>query len=328
MGKINIFFLLLFVFFILTGCLENQETKKNEVRKVETKDEDIIHSEVVSAKSTIEDDKSDEEITLQEKDEKWIWDGVNNYILFRNGHYVTAYQTFVEAVSHAKKMKESTVYFRGDKDIVWQSSNKSTSKLINAPLISQLPELPRGCEVTSLAMLLRTAGISEAKVNKTKLAKEIKRDTTPYKKENGQIFFGNPYDGFVGDMYSLNTPGYGVYHGPLAELAEQYIPNKVINMTGSEFEDIMFPVSNGNPVLVIHNSWFKKLPESQFQTWNTPTGKVKITMREHSVLITGYDKKYIYFNDPLSNIKNKKVNKKDFIDGWIQMGKQAITYVK
>jgi len=328
MVKIHITFLLLFVFLILTGCLENQETKKNEGGTDETKDEDIIDREVVSANLTIEDADNETEITLQEEEDKWGWDGVNNYIVFRNDQFEKAFQTFVEAVSHAKQLKESTIYFRGDKDIVWQSSYKSISKLIDAPLISQMPELPRGCEVTSLAMLLRTSGISEAKVKKTKLAKEIKRDTTPYRKENGQIYFGNPYDGFVGDMYSLNTPGYGVYHGPLAELAEQYIPNKVIDMTGSEFEDIMFPVSNGNPVLVIHNSWFKKLPESQFQTWNTPTGRVKITMREHSVLVTGYDEKYIYFNDPLANMKNRKVNKKDFIDGWIQMGKQAITYVK
>lgn len=128
-------------------------------------------------------------------------------------------------------------------------------------------------------------------------------------------------------MYSLKTPGYGVYHGPLAELAKKYIPNRVTDMTGSEFNDILYPVSEGRPVLVIHNSWFKELPDSQFQTWHTPTGKVKITMREHAVLITGYDEKYVYFNDPLANLKNRKVDNKDFIEGWVQMGSQAISYV-
>src|SRR5690606_20217062 len=98
-------------------------------------------------------------------------------------------------------------------------NSSQSSVLIDAPHIKQMPELPRGCEVTSLAMLLAFAGIY---VDKMTLAKEIKRDPTPYKKIGDQITFGNPYDGFVGDMYSFDNPGLGVYHGPITELANKY----------------------------------------------------------------------------------------------------------
>ncbi len=196
------------------------------------------------------------------------------------------------------------------------------SVLLDAPIVNQLPELPRGCEVTSLAMLLQYANVD---VDKMTLAKQIKKDTTPYVRENGNIYYGNPNDGFIGDMYSLNGPGLGVYHKPIAALAEKYLPDSIVDFTGSSFEEIKNHLSNNRPVWVITNSTFKKLPESQFRTWHTPSGTVKITYSEHSVLITGYDETHVYFNDPLTGEKNKKAPIKDFEESWVQMGSQAIT---
>ncbi|MEZ2717523.1 hypothetical protein C2I17_18710 [Niallia circulans] len=196
------------------------------------------------------------------------------------------------------------------------------SVLLDAPIINQLPELPRGCEVTSLAMLLQYADVD---VDKMTLAKQIKKDTTPYTRANGKIYYGHPNDGFIGDIYSLNGPGLGVYHKPIAALAEKYLPDSIVDFTGSDFEEIKNHLSNNRPVWVITNSTFKKLPESQFRTWNTPSGTVKITYSEHSVLITGYDETSIYFNDPLTGEKNKKAPIKDFEESWVQMGSQAIT---
>jgi uncharacterized protein YvpB len=196
--------------------------------------------------------------------------------------------------------------------------------LLNIPAISQIPDLPRGCEVTTLAMLLNNAGVA---VDKMELGEKVTRDHTPQKITNGEIYFGNPNDGFVGDMYSLKRPGYGVYHKPIAKLAEKYLPGKIKDLTGADFEELKIHLSDGRPVWVITNTTYQKLDESQFQTWNTPTGPVKITHREHSVLITGYDPHFVYFNDPLTGEKNKKAPIKDFEESWVQMGRQAITYL-
>lgn len=70
------------------------------------------------------------------------------------------------------------------------------------------------------------------------------------------------------------------------------------------------------------------MPQEEFKTWDTPKGEVNITYQEHSVVITGNDNDYIYFNDPLTGEINKKAPKQDFIDAWVQMGKQAITFIK
>lgn len=204
---------------------------------------------------------------------------------------------------------------------------KAKSKVIlNVPLIAQKPELPRGCEVASLAMMLRYAGVN---VNKMQLAKEIKKDHTLYSKKNGRIYFGNPHTGFVGNMYTYNKPGFGVYNEPIYQLANKYLPGRVKNLTGKNLDDILpYLYNNKTPIWVIANTWFTHVPDKYWVTWHTPRGKISITYKEHSVLITGYDEKYIYFNDPLANIKNRKILKNNFEKAYNQMGKQAITFIK
>lgn len=218
---------------------------------------------------------------------------------------------------------EQTVEAKISSTVHVGSQRMKEEVLLDVPLINQLPELPRGCEVTSLAMLLGDAGIN---IDKMTLAKEVKKDPTSYQVKEGTIHFGNPHDGFVGDMYSKKNPGYGVYHQPIMELAERYLPGQIINLTDRSFEDLQLYLSNEVPIWVVINTTYKKLPSDLFQTWETPSGSVEITYKMHAVVITGYSNDTIYFNDPLSGTKNKKAAKADFIEAWIQMGSQAITY--
>ena len=196
---------------------------------------------------------------------------------------------------------------------------KNQKVLLNAPHIKQNPQLPRGCEVTSLAMLLNHAGVS---VDKMTLAKKVKK--VPYR-SNG--LRGNLNDGFVGNMYSMNQPGIGVYHGPIKDLAESYLPGKVFDLTGKEFNSVLEQLDQKRPVWVLVTRTYDIVPESRWTTWKTRSGPLKITFKMHSVLVTGYDKDFIYVNDPLS-IKNRKLPRQKFIAGWEQMGKQAITIKK
>lgn len=201
-------------------------------------------------------------------------------------------------------------------DITYKDEIKLT-----APLIEQMPELPRGCEVTALGMLL---AYNDIHVDKLTLAKEVKRNPAKHKIENGKIYFGNPYNGFIGDMYSFDQPGLGVYHKPIADLAKQYAGDLYVeDFSGEEFNKIIHHLNLNRPVWVIINSHYKHLPDSEFVMWETEDGPMKITYREHSVLITGYDENYIYFNDPLNY--RDRAEKKNFIKSWEQMGKQAIT---
>lgn len=205
-----------------------------------------------------------------------------------------------------------------DKNLLKEFTNKEEKIIIDGvPHISQLPELQRGCEVTSLSMLLQYEGIATDKMT---LAKKIYK--IPFRDAN--YVRGNPYDGFVGDIYTFSKSGYGVYHGPVANLAETFLPGKIKDVTGQPFQAVTALLDSGSPVWVIINSTFAPLPESEFTTWKTNTGDVKITYSEHSVVIVGYDENYLYINDPLGSSGYKPVSRKAFEQAWIQMGSQAI----
>ncbi|MGM7681242.1 C39 family peptidase [Cytobacillus sp. Hm23] len=195
---------------------------------------------------------------------------------------------------------------------------QSLSKMvIEAPLLQQLPELPRGCEVTSLAMLLSYAGLQ---IDKMELAEKIPK--VPY---YNQGLYGDPNDGFVGDMYSYDNDGYAVFNKPIESLANHYMPGQIINLTGKPFELIEDYIKKGVPVWVITTSTYNVVPKKYWETWETASGSIKITKKEHSVLLTGFDNKYVYVNDPLVEEKNRKLNREEFFSGWKQLGSQAIT---
>lgn len=200
------------------------------------------------------------------------------------------------------------------------SNNDEKVILSNVPLIQQLPELDRGCEVTSLAMMLQYAGIT---VDKMKLANEIKK--VDFMNDGVR---GNPNEGFVGNIYTFSESGYGVYHGPLFQLAKKYLPNKAVDLTGKGIEEMYKSVKAGQPVVMITNATFAPLDEDEFTTWETNSGDVSITYNEHCVVLIGYDKEFVYIRDPLSDSLDVKVPRESFEKAWIQMGSQAISYVK
>ncbi|CAM4350742.1 C39 family peptidase [Bacillus manliponensis] len=197
-------------------------------------------------------------------------------------------------------------------------TNKEKVVLSNVPFIKQLPELRRGCEVTSLAMVLQTAGVQ---TDKMKLASEIQK--VPFMIGNKH---GNPHKGFVGNMYTYAKPGYGAYHKPIYELAKRYLGERAVDLTGTNMETLYAALQNGSPVLVITNSTFKLLPEHKFQIWETEQGPVRITYHEHSVVMTGFDSENVYIHNPLRSTPHMAVPKRDFEIAWEQMGKQAISY--
>ena len=187
---------------------------------------------------------------------------------------------------------------------------------LDVPLIQQMPELERGCEVTSLAMMLQYHGID---TDKMELAENIAYE--PFR-ENG--LRGNMNQGFVGNIETFSESGLGVYVGPIIELAEQYVSTgSIVNLTGQSTDTLYSAIDEGSPVWILTNAWFSYLPEEQFLTWQTAEGPMKVTYRQHCVVLTYYDDEYVYVNDPLQSKKNIALDRANFEEALIQMGRQA-----
>ena len=294
----------------------------------------VVTSVDTLEEAKLEAAKLDRAIAVNTMTDEWVYSKFKPFLIIIEG-IVHDFKTFKEALHYAKTNGQDKVYFKNSDTIIWNKDySKEYEKLyeldkpnmnkfvINVNLINQYPELPRGCEVTSLAMILNHAGVN---IDKITLAKEIRKDTTSYKvDDNGRVYYGNPYDGFVGDMYDLRKNGYGVYHAPIVDLAKKYVEERAVDLTGAEFEDIVYLLTKGYPVLVIANAEYRALEDSYFDMWHTPTGIVKITSKLHCIVMTGIDSNSIYINDPLANTANKKIDIKQFRAAWEQMGNQAV----
>lgn len=266
--------------------------------------------------------KSKRSIAINTYNDEWVYSEFKPFMIMVD-NAVHDFDDLKEAVHYAKVNGHSKVYYKNKNKVIWTSNELEDKKVeLDVPLIRQGTELPRGCEVTSLAMIMKYAGQN---ISKMTLASEIKKEKITKTVENGKIKAGNPYDGFVGDMYNWDNFGYGVYHGPIAELARNYFGDRVVDLTGLEFEEVLYILQQGYPVWIITNGTYRSLDDSKFQIWHTPTGIVKITYKLHSVVMTGMTKDKIIINDPGNNGgKNLAFNRLDFKKAWEQMGNQAI----
>lgn len=195
-------------------------------------------------------------------------------------------------------------------------------KLINVPLVRQNPELKYGCEVTSLAMMLKYAG---ADTNKMKLFREIKKDPDPLKRSSrGDILsWGNPAEGFVGDMTGRHA-GYAVFDKPMVDLINRYLPGRAVNLTGKNFDEVLTHVSKGYPV-VIWTTGDYRMPD-RWESWTHGNEVIKTPLDLHAVVLVGYADNSVYLNDPLSGRKQVSVNKQRFIRTWKAMQSRAVSY--
>lgn len=174
-------------------------------------------------------------------------------------------------------------------------------KMIDVKNILQNPELPTGCEVTSLTILLNHLGYPADKVT---MARNY-LPTLDFYWENG-IYYGADFrTTFAGNPESEYS--YGCYAPCITITADSYFKDNgfsasAYDITGTDFDSLLSDyIDNDMPLLIWITS--SNLHESALTSiWTTPEGEqVQWRAYEHCVVLTGYDmdNQLIYAADPL-----------------------------
>lgn len=177
--------------------------------------------------------------------------------------------------------------------------------------LSQNPELPTGCEITSLTSVLNYYGIN---VKKETMADDYlkKGDGSYYK-----MFLGNPRD----------AGSFGCMAQPIVDAANLYfkknnVSMKASNVSGVTFDKIREYVSQGVPMIVWNTMGMAPAYESQTltldgreYTWIAP---------EHCVVVVGYDldNNEVYVADPMAGMVTR--NLKTFEERYDSLKRQAV----
>ncbi len=152
---------------------------------------------------------------------------------------------------------------------------------IDVEPIMQEPELPTGCEITSLTCLLNYLGF---KVDKVVMA-DTYLDSVM---ENGTNY--SFFEKYIGDPHA---DGYGCYSPVIMKAATEYLADQnsslePVNLSGSTKEELFYVIASNHPI-VIWNTVYAQYVEGQY-AWTKPDGEdVYWNNYEHCMLLSGYD---------------------------------------
>lgn len=195
-----------------------------------------------------------------------------------NGNAIDVYSNGVSINSGAQTTGLKTIYY--------DAMGNMVGVFNNAEVICQNPELPTGCEMTAVTMMLRYAGVN---INKFQVAAETPRSS------NGDY-------GFVGNPYSPS--GWWVFPTGIAPVVQRNLGTSQV-MTGSSLQAIKDKLNIGHLVVV----WMANM-----------NGFVN-----HAITLTGYNNNGFFYNNPWTGQK-EAMSYGEFYGHWNADAQRALSY--
>ncbi|WP_259685275.1 C39 family peptidase [Lactobacillus helveticus] len=154
--------------------------------------------------------------------------------------------------------------------------------------MSQLPEMPTGCEITAVTMMINFAGV---KVTKQQAAKVMH-------------YSSNPNKGFVDSTYKKWPGGYWVAPNGIKSVVKHYLGTSQV-MTGASMTSIKKKLLRSHCVVM----WVGMFDG----------------ISNHAITLTGYHNGLIYFMDPWTGTK-RSIKESTLKVHWALDAHRALSY--
>ena len=196
------------------------------------------------------------------------------------------------------------------------------TSLEDVELILQNPELPNGCEVTSLAMILSCTGVQADKL-------ELFFDYLPKGElsvQRGRVYGPNPEKAYVGN--ASDSTGWYCFEGPILTagndwLEVQNLPWQMNAVTGLKQEQLEEYLEQG-AALIVWVTLNYEAPQTGNMTWHLSNGRSYTPYYNlHCVVLTDWNGKDYQVADPLAGWQT--VSPEAFWDAFDAMGRRAVT---
>ncbi len=224
-------------------------------------------------------------------------------VLYFTGSFwqpLTCGQSGMPGYASAREMTES----QGMGKTLEQMKGMREQALIkDFEIVRQMPELPTGCEITALTMMLNYYGWQ---ADKTVMAEEY-LPTAPaefYEGADGRIYGPNMEAYFVGDPFSS---GYICGTEAILSAADAYLSDqgsslRAEDLTGAAPEELYALVAEATPVLVWITIGMQE--RAEIQGWYTEDGRwMEWSSNDHGAVLIGYDADTVTIADPLSGLR-------------------------
>ena len=171
----------------------------------------------------------------------------------------------------------------------------------NFPIVYQMPQLPTGCEITALTMVLQYYGLDADKEEMATDYLPTSPSTNRYTGSDGRVY-GIDLDAyFVGSPFDVS----GIICGPQAIItaANQYLEDQgsslqAVDRTGTTPEELHALVDQDIPVVVWVTIGMTPRQEAR-SGWYTESGKyVDWTTNDHCAVLVGYTDTTVWIAAP------------------------------
>ena len=197
---------------------------------------------------------------------------------------------------------------------------------MNVPQILQNPELPNGCEITSLCEVLNYLGYHAEKCD---LADHyLPRSETWWGADPDWVYMGDPHrnDGSPQE-------GYYCFAGPIVEAAERWLAAHgasgaytPTDITGAEEAELIAQLAAGQPFIFWASLHFEDIGYDPCGSFPLPGGgEHRVFKGLHCMVCCGVDDECFTIADPLDF--NRRVPRETFMKIYRQLGSRAVVLI-